>query len=118
MGCGCRKKKSANAPTVELTPEQQKAIRDASIQRANRALAQSKAAAAAKQAQLKQAQKQAQLQQSIILVNSRKAICDSCSLCVFNDEKSDNKFKICSKCNRPIYNICSDPTFDCPIGKF
>jgi hypothetical protein len=108
MGCGCRKKKS-DTPAVPLTAAQQQAIREASVRRANKALSQIKQNTQIKQARLKQ---------NLTVVNDRKILCDSCPLAIFKDKNADNKFKICSKCNRPIFIICADPNFACPIGKF
>lgn len=106
MGCGCRKSRKTSisltvANAQNITAAQKKALRDASIRRANKALAKAKASK----------------QQKDIQIN-RKTTCAVCPHAVFNSKASDNKFKLCEKCNRPLFVIAKDMKFACPIGKF
>ena len=105
MGCGCRKVRKTGitlTASKDLTPEQRQAFRDASIKRASKNVAKTKAA---------------RKQQSAVEA-SRQQICEKCPHAVYNSESSDNKFKVCDKCNRPLFVVCRDVRFFCPLNKF
>ena len=109
MGCGCRKNKP-NTPAapakLPLTSKQQQILRELSIKRANKTLVESK--------------NREITARNLQIANQRKAICEACSFATFNNQTSDNKFKVCNKCSglKPVFIICSDLKFSCPIGKF